>query len=82
MDQMVIATGIVELQPDGVTVRVLHISALEPLLTARSSSLAILQRQQGIAEVRDIDELRERTEDTDGFGPFLDATRSARHGDL
>lgn len=48
----------------------------------RSSSLATLQREQGIAEVGDIDELRGRTEDTDDFGPFLDAIRSARQGDL
>lgn len=81
MDQMVMATGIAELQPDGATVRVLHISALDSLPTARVSNLATLQRQQGIAEVRDIDELRGRTEDTDDFGPFLDAIRSARHGD-
>lgn len=79
MDQMVMATGIAELQPDGATVRVLHISALESLPTARVSSLASLQRQQGVAEVRDIDDLRGHTEDTDDFGPFLDAIRSARH---
>jgi Phosphotransferase enzyme family len=45
------------------------------------SPLATLQRQQGVAEVRDIDELRGRRDDTDDFGPFLDAIRSARHGD-
>lgn len=81
MDQMVMATGIAELQPDGATVRVLHISALESLPTARISPLATLQRQQGVTEVRDIDELRGPGEDTDDFGPFLDAIRSARHGD-
>lgn len=70
-----------ELQPDGTTVRVLHISALESLPIARISPLATLQRQQGVAEVHDIDELRGRVEDTDDFGPFLDAIRSARHGD-
>lgn len=81
MDQMVMATGIAELQPDGATVRVLHISALESLPTAHVLPLATLQRQLGVAEVRDIDEQRGRTEDIDDFGPFLDAIRSARHGD-
>jgi hypothetical protein len=81
MDQMVMVTGIAEMQPDGATVRVLHISALEALPTARISPLATLQRQQEVSEVRDIDELRGRVEDTDDFGPFLDAIRSARHGD-
>jgi len=81
MDQMVMATGIAELQTDGATVRLLHISALESLPTARISPLATLQRQQGVTEVRDIDELRGHTEETDDFGPFLEAIRSARHGD-
>jgi hypothetical protein len=81
MDQMVMVTGIAELQPDGATVRVLHISALETLAEARISPLATLQRQQGVTEVRDIDELRGRAEDTDDFGSFLEAIRSARNGD-
>jgi hypothetical protein len=81
MDQMVMVTGIAELQPDGATVRVLHISALEALPTARISPLATLQRQQGVTEVTDVDQLRGRVDEADDFGPFLDAIRSARHGD-
>jgi hypothetical protein len=81
MDQMVMATGTAELQPDGSTVRVLHISALQSLPTARVSSLAALQQEQGVEVVHDIEELRGRIEEDDDFGPFLEALRSVRGGD-
>lgn len=81
MDQMVMATGIAELQPDGSTVRVLHLSALERLPSARMLPLASLQRQQHVAPVSDITELQGNVEDGDDFGPFLEAITSARRGD-
>jgi hypothetical protein len=81
MDQMVMATGIAEMQPDGSTVRVLHLSALERLPSARMLPLATLQRQQGVSPVSDISELRGSTEDGDDFGPFMEAITSARRGD-
>jgi hypothetical protein len=81
MDQMVMATGVAEMQPDGSTVRVLHLSALERLPTSRMLPLATLQRQQQVAPVRDIAELRGRTEEDDDFGSFMEAISSARRGD-
>ncbi len=76
MDQMVTAAGLAELQPDGSTVRLLHLTSLESLPDARISPLATLGRQQGIGPIRDIEELQ--GSDTDDFGPFLDAINSAR----
>jgi hypothetical protein len=81
MDQMVMATGIAELQPDGSTVRVLHLSALERLPSARMLPLASLQRQQRVAPVNDITELQGTVDDGDDFGPFMEAITSARRGD-
>ena len=78
MDQMVMATGTAEMQPDGSTVRVLHLSALERLPSARMSPLATLQREQRVAPVRDIAELRGNTEEGDDFGLFMKAISSAR----
>ena len=79
MDQMVMATGIAELQPDGSTVRLLHLSSVEILPSQPMSPLATLRRQQGIAPVSDIEELF-GPETDDDFGPFLDAINSARRG--
>jgi hypothetical protein len=76
MDQIVMATGIAELQPDGSTVRLLHLSSLESLPSARMSPLVTLGRQQGVGPIGDIEELQGN--DTDDFGPFLDALNSAR----
>lgn len=81
MDQMVMATGVAELQPDGSTVRVLHLSALERLPSARMSPLATLQREQHVAPVGDIAELRGSVEEGDDFEPFVEAITSARRGD-
>ncbi len=81
MDQMVMATGTAELQPDGSTVRVLHLSALERLPSARMLPLATLQRQQGVSAVNDIAELQGRAEDGGDFGAFMEAITSARRGD-
>jgi hypothetical protein len=81
MDQMVMATGLAELQPDGSTVRVLHLSAIERLPSARMLPLETLQRQQHVTPVNDIAELQGNTEDGEDFGPFIGAINSARHGD-
>jgi hypothetical protein len=81
MDQMVMATGTAELQPDGSTVRVLHLSGLQRLPSARMLPLATLQRQQHVSPVSDIAELRGNTEDVDDFGPFIEAITAARRGD-
>jgi hypothetical protein len=81
MDQMVMATGVAELQPDGSTVRVLHLSVLERLPSARMLPLQTLQRQQNVAPVRDITDLRGNAEEGEDFGPFMEAISSARGGD-
>jgi hypothetical protein len=81
MDQLVMATGTAELQPDGSTVRVLHLSAVEVLPSARMSPLATLQRQQNVAPVLDIAELRGSGADDEDFGPFMEAISSVRRGD-
>lgn len=81
MDQMVMATGTAEMQPDGSTVRVLHLSALERLPSARMLPLATLQRQQHVLPVSNISELRGSTEDGDDFESFMEAITSARRGD-
>ncbi len=81
MDQLVMATGTAELQPDGSTVRVLHLSALEVLPSARMSPLSTLQRQQSVAPVRDIAELRGGGAEDEDFGPFMEAISSVRRGD-
>jgi len=77
----VMATGTAELQPDGSTVRVLHLSALERLPSARMLPLATLQRHQGVSPVNDMAELQGGAEDDDDFGPFMEAIASARRGD-
>lgn len=76
MDQVVMATGIAELQPDRSTVRLLHLSSLQSLPSARMSPLVTLGRQQGVEPISDIEELQGN--DPDDFGPFLDALNTAR----
>lgn len=76
MDQIVMATGIAELQPDGSTVRLLHLSSLQSLPSARMSPLVTLGRQQGVGPISDLEELQ--GQDSDDFGPFLNALNSAR----
>jgi hypothetical protein len=80
MDQLVMARGTAELQPDGSTVRVLHLAELEILPSARMSPLETLQRQQGVAPVMDFDELVGPP--IDDFDVFMEAITSARQGDL
>ncbi len=81
MDQMVMARGTAELQPDGSTVRVLHLSAIDRLPSARMVPLQTLQRQQQITPVNDIAELQGSTEGEEDFEPFIQAINSARRGD-
>jgi len=80
MDQVVMAAGSAELQPDGSTVRLLHLTSIERLPSAPMSPLVTLRRQQGISAVGEIEELLGPETDED-FGPFIEAINSARHGD-
>jgi hypothetical protein len=79
MDQLVMATGKAEFQPDGTTVRVLHLRGLERLASAPMSPLATLARQQGVEPISDINELRGAP--VDDFDAFLEAIASARRGE-
>jgi hypothetical protein len=56
------------------------VHALERLPSARMSPLATLQREQQVAPVRDITELRGSTEEGDDFESFMEAISSARGG--
>ncbi|MCO6006426.1 hypothetical protein NE236_15685 [Actinoallomurus purpureus] len=77
MDQLVMASGTAEVQPDGSTVRLLHIEDLSVVRETRSKTLATLAREQGIAPVRGATELH-GGEAIDDFEDFLAAVRSAR----
>lgn len=81
MDQMVMANGTAELQPDGTTVRVLHLSEIECLPSAPVAPFSVLQREQNVQPVSDIAELRGHAGDDEDFGLFLEAIHAARHGD-
>lgn len=76
IDMLVIARGVAEMQADGSTVRVLHLSEIEELETATSSSLDELARQQGISPVDNIETLRGGP--IDDFDVFMGIVRSAR----
>lgn len=58
IDSLVIAGGIAEMQPDGVTVRVLHLFEIEGVETSTTSSLDEIARQQGVPSLVDISQLR------------------------
>lgn len=79
MDQMVMAEGQAELDPNGSSVHVLHLGRLEILTSARPRSLDSLARQQHVRPLQAIEELQ--GEPVDDFGAFLEAIRSARSGD-
>jgi hypothetical protein len=79
MDQLVMAHGRAELQPDGATIRVMHLETLESLASAPMSPLATLARQQGVAPVSSVEDLRGTV--VDDFDAFLEAISSVRRGD-
>lgn len=76
LDTLVIATGVAEMQPDGSTVRVLHLAELEELETSTAGSLDELARQQGVSPVDNIESLRGAP--IDDFDELLAIIRSAR----
>ncbi|GID29449.1 hypothetical protein [Paractinoplanes brasiliensis] len=79
MDQMVMAEGKGELEPNGASVHVLHLTRLEILESARPSSLDRLARQQQIQPLSSLDELGGAP--IDDFDEFTTIVRSARLGD-
>ncbi|MGI9003626.1 MAG: hypothetical protein ACR2GH_18565 [Pseudonocardia sp.] len=76
IDTLVIASGVAEMQADGSTVRVLHLSDIEELETSTSGSLDGLAHQQGILPVASIETLRGKP--VDDFEAFMEIVRSAR----
>ncbi|MEV6342795.1 hypothetical protein [Actinoplanes sp. NPDC051851] len=79
MDQMVMAEGTGELDPNGVSVHVLHLARLETLSSARPRSLETLSQEQGIRPLESIEDLGGPP--MEDFEAFLAAIRSARLGD-
>jgi RNA polymerase sigma factor (sigma-70 family) len=79
MDQLVMASGIAEVQPDRTTIRLLHIEAISVIRESRSKALTTLAREQGIRAVDDVDDLR--GEPVEDFEEFLAAIESARHAE-
>lgn len=76
MDQVVMAEGIAELEPNGTTVHILHLSALRRVDTAEPKSIEELAREQGVGPVRSLDELR--GSELGDMDAFMAAIRSAR----
>jgi ADP-ribose pyrophosphatase YjhB (NUDIX family) len=76
MDQMVMAEGLAEVEPNGSRVRILHLAALRRLDTAQSKSLDELAREQGVRPIRSIEELQGAP--AEDMEEFLAALRSAR----
>jgi hypothetical protein len=78
MDRMVMVSGTAQLQPDGSTIRTLHMTALEALHSARSRSLGELAAAQGIGVLTSADELAGESIPDEDFQRFLHAVDSAR----
>jgi len=76
LDELVMASGVAELQPDDLTVRVLHLAEISKIETARSRSLDSLAEEQGVQPLDSIRQLR--GEDIEDFDEFLRIVQSAR----
>ncbi|GAB3809877.1 hypothetical protein GCM10027605_46480 [Micromonospora zhanjiangensis] len=79
MDEVVMAEGVAELEPNGATIHILHLSSLRRIDSVTPKSLADLARAQGVGPVRSIDELRGLP--VGEMDDFLAALRSARGED-
>jgi hypothetical protein len=76
LNELVMASGVAELQPDALTVRVLHLAEISRIQTAQSRSLDSLAEEQGVQPLDSIGQLR--GEDIEGFDEFLRIIQSAR----
>jgi hypothetical protein len=79
MDQMVMAEGTGEFEPNGTSVHVLHLTRLEALSSAKPRSLDSLAREQQVEPLSSLDELGGAP--IEDFDEFISAVRSARSGD-
>jgi len=78
---MVMAAGIAQLQPDGSTIRTLHLTKLESLPSAAPKTLEQLAREQGIGPVQSLDDLAGEPIPPAEFEEFLAAMGRARECD-
>jgi hypothetical protein len=78
MDEMVMAEGKAELDPNGSSVHILHLSRLQTLGTARPRTLAALAEEQNIRPLVSAAELG--GDPIEDFDSFLTAIRSTRPG--
>ncbi|HET8658838.1 MAG TPA: hypothetical protein VFM55_07540 [Micromonosporaceae bacterium] len=78
MDQLVMAQGRAELDPNGSHIHILHIVDLHQVASAGVRSLDSLAREQGVRPLGSASELR--GEPIDDFDEFLAAIESARGG--
>lgn len=76
LDELVMASGVAELQPDALTVRVLHLGEISRIETARSRSLDSLAEEQRVQPLDSVGQLR--GEDIEDFDYFLQIIQSAR----
>jgi hypothetical protein len=73
MDEMVMASGMAQLQPDGSTIRTLYLNKLETLPTATSNTLEQLAVAQGVGPIESADELVGEPIPDEEFDAFLAA---------
>lgn len=79
MDGMVMARGAAQIQPDGATIRVLHITDLPGIRTAQSRTLAELAEEQHVEPLASIEDLG--GDPIDDIEDFLAAIAQARSGE-
>jgi hypothetical protein len=73
MDEIVMASGMAQLQPDGSTIRTLYLNKLETLPTATSNTLEQLAVAQGVGPIESADELVGEPIPDEEFDAFLAA---------
>lgn len=81
MDQMVMASGMAQLQPGGSTIRTLHLTELDTLPSATYQSLEELAAAQGVGPIESIDQLVPPEIPDDELDAFLDAIGRGRGSD-
>jgi hypothetical protein len=80
MDEVVMAQGRAELDPNGARIHILHITDLQQVASARARSLDVLAQEQHVRPLTSASDLR--GESVDDFAVFLAAVESARGGEL
>jgi hypothetical protein len=81
LDQMVIASGIAQAEPDSAVVRVMHVTQLQVLPEASHQSFEELQAEQRVRPWTASEQLPGEPMDDDEFNAFLAAIAEARSGE-